>query len=91
MPGFKKAMQTYLSEVEKLSYEFTAMVAEALGLGPAGLGEFFDNHDSMQHRCKVVRYPSIDNTTSNQGVGPHFDAGFLTFVGCNFLLNSFGN
>lgn len=29
---------------------------------------------------KVVKYPTLDDVSSDQGVGPHFDSGFLTFV-----------
>ncbi len=28
----------------------------------------------------IVKYPTLDEVTSEQGVGPHFDANFLTFV-----------
>jgi len=39
---------------------------------------FFD--PVMQHRAKVVRYPPAFDVDSDQGVGPHFDSGFLTFL-----------
>ena len=29
---------------------------------------------------QIVKYPTRDEVNSDQGVGPHFDAGFLTFV-----------
>jgi isopenicillin N synthase-like dioxygenase len=29
---------------------------------------------------QIVKYPTRDEVASEQGVGPHFDAGFLTFV-----------
>jgi len=29
---------------------------------------------------QIVKYPTRDEVSSEQGVGPHFDAGFLTFV-----------
>jgi len=32
----------------------------------------------MQHRAKIVKYPVVQDHT--QGVGPHYDAGFLTFL-----------
>ncbi len=31
-------------------------------------------------RYQIVKYPTRDEVASEQGVGPHFDAGFLTFV-----------
>jgi hypothetical protein len=30
--------------------------------------------------CQIVKYPTRDEVASEQGVGAHFDAGFLTFV-----------
>jgi isopenicillin N synthase-like dioxygenase len=29
---------------------------------------------------KVVKYPANDGSLTDQGVGPHYDAGFLTFL-----------
>jgi len=63
-----------------MSFEFIGFVAEALGLGPDGLEHFYDARGPMQHRSKIVKYPTRDEVSSDQGVGPHFDAGFLTFL-----------
>ena len=38
---------------------------------------------------QIVKYPTRDEVASEQGVGPHFDAGFLTFVSPP-LLDCFG-
>ncbi len=36
---------------------------------------------SLAHSVyQIVKYPTRDEVSSEQGVGPHFDAGFLTFV-----------
>jgi isopenicillin N synthase-like dioxygenase len=53
VPGFKTTYLRYLEAVENLSYEFTELVAVALGLPPDGLAEFFDARELMQHRSKV--------------------------------------
>ena len=53
VPGFKKTYLRYLSEVESLSFAFIGPVAEALGLGPDGLEQFYDVRGPMQHRSKV--------------------------------------
>ncbi len=118
MPGFKTAFVKYLAAVESLSYEFVQLVAEALGLAPDGLAQFFDARERMQHRAKVqyampthlltrqrlgreadrslahsvyqiVKYPTRDEVSSEQGVGPHFDAGFLTFVSPPLFFGAF--
>ena len=72
-----------MDQVTQLSYEFSSLVAEALGLPPDGLARFYDKPEYMQHRLKVVKYPAKEGY--NQGVGPHYDAGFLTFVSNMFL------
>lgn len=75
-------MLSYLSQVHALSVEFTHLLSEALGLPPNALDQFYDTPENMQHWSKIVKYPSLDDPTlnSNQGVGPHFDSGFLTFL-----------
>lgn len=82
IPGFKATMLSYLSQVHALSGEFTRLLSEALGLTPDALDQFYDSPENMQHWSKIVKYPSLDDPklNSNQGVGPHFDSGFLTFL-----------
>jgi hypothetical protein len=53
VPGFKTTFMRYLQAVESLSYEFTGLVAEALGLSPDGLARFYGARETMQHRIKV--------------------------------------
>lgn len=78
IPGFKADFRRYLDQVTQLSYDFSSLIAEALGLPPDGLSRFYDEPPLMQHRAKIVKYPVVQDHT--QGVGPHYDAGFLTFV-----------
>ncbi|EIW83111.1 Clavaminate synthase-like protein [Coniophora puteana RWD-64-598 SS2] len=80
LPGFKATMERYLLEVQELSYKFIALISEALGLPANALNKFYDRNELMQHRGKVVKYPANDESSSDQGVGPHYDAGFLTFL-----------
>ena len=79
IPGFRDVLERYLGQVEDLSYRFSSLIAEAFGLGPDGLTQFYDIPSLMQHRSKIVQYPVVEGS-SDQGVGPHYDAGFLTFV-----------
>ena len=67
-------------EVQELSYAFAGLVGEALGLGEHGLDRFYDKPELMQHRAKIVKYPVVESEGDDQGVGAHYDAGFLTFV-----------
>ncbi|TDL24289.1 Clavaminate synthase-like protein [Rickenella mellea] len=80
LPGFRATMLKYLAQVEALGYAFIQLLAEAFGLPPDGLSGFYDDPKLMQHRAKIVKYPTLDTVSSDQGVGPHFDAGFLTFL-----------
>ncbi|TFK65259.1 Clavaminate synthase-like protein [Pluteus cervinus] len=81
VPGFKATYEQYLAEVQSLSYEFSSLISEAFGLGPDGLSHFYDSDDLMQHRAKIVQYPIVEaGAGKDQGVGPHYDAGFLTFL-----------
>ena len=58
------------------------LLEEALRLPAGALAPFFDEArgKGLQHRAKVVKYPIPEDSSSNQGVGPHFDGEFLTFV-----------
>ncbi|CCM03893.1 uncharacterized protein FIBRA_06044 [Fibroporia radiculosa] len=80
IPGFKATMLRYLAQVETLSYEFIGLLAEALGLHPEIMKAFYETDGPTQHRAKVVKYPVPTDSSSDQGVGPHFDGGFLTFL-----------
>ncbi|KAJ6573393.1 hypothetical protein DFH09DRAFT_1151730 [Mycena vulgaris] len=80
LPGFKATMERYLLDVQALSYAFISLLAEAFGLPPDALSQFYDTDELMQHRGKIVQYPPTDAPGESQGVGPHYDAGFLTFL-----------
>ncbi|KAH9943893.1 hypothetical protein B0H21DRAFT_747434 [Amylocystis lapponica] len=81
LPGFKDTMLRYLKQVEQLSYAFVGLIAEAFDLPRDTLATYFEAEGFMQHRAKVVKYPApLDNVSSDQGVGPHFDGSFLTFL-----------
>ncbi|EIW82880.1 Clavaminate synthase-like protein [Coniophora puteana RWD-64-598 SS2] len=82
LPGFRAVMERYLDAVRDLSYEFTSLLAEALGLHPDALNKFFDRDELMLHHLKLAKYPApaADGSNGDPGVGPHYDAGFLTFL-----------
>ncbi|KAJ7648521.1 hypothetical protein B0H17DRAFT_1103006 [Mycena rosella] len=79
-PGFKATMERYLLDVQDLSYAFIGLLAEAFGLPSDALSQFYDRAELMQHRGKIVQYPQTADGSESQGVGPHYDAGFLTFL-----------
>ncbi|KAG6876712.1 hypothetical protein C0992_012050 [Termitomyces sp. T32_za158] len=81
IPGFRSTLERYFEQVQELSYMFISLLAEAFGLPPNALKHFYDTPEKMQHRGKIVQYPVVtDPSADDQGVGPHYDAGFLTFL-----------
>jgi len=80
LPGFKDTLERYMAQVQALGYQFIGLLAEAFGLPSDALACFYDSDACMQHRSKIVKYPPTDDAALGQGVGPHYDAGFLTFL-----------
>ncbi|KAH9859002.1 Clavaminate synthase-like protein [Lenzites betulinus] len=85
VPGFKDVYLRYLAQVEQLSYDFITLVAEVFELSDEALKPFFPGGSRprpglLQHRSKIVKYPARKEGESDQGVGPHYDGGFLTFL-----------
>jgi isopenicillin N synthase-like dioxygenase len=86
IPGFRAAVEAYLSEISTLSLSFNALVAEALELPPNAFDKFFDI--PQQNKLKLVKYPpptdkilaSSGKPPIVQGVGPHKDGSFLTYL-----------
>ncbi|KAJ5135006.1 Oxoglutarate/iron-dependent dioxygenase [Penicillium bovifimosum] len=81
IPGFRKSLETYLSEVSSLANVFPGFIAEALDLPPTAFDQVFDT--PQQHKLKLVKYPPPPGSNDGfnfQGVGPHKDSGFLTFL-----------
>ncbi|KAI0674896.1 Clavaminate synthase-like protein [Trametes maxima] len=85
VPGFKEVYLRYLAQVEKLSYAFIGLLAEAFELSEEAFLPFFPGGlkpepGILLHRSKLVKYPARKEGESDQGVGPHYDGGFLTFL-----------
>ncbi len=85
MPGFKDTFTSYVEQTQKLSQELLAAVAEALHLPPDAFSPFIEEGGN-QDRAKLVKYPVPEDESSDQGVGPHYDGGFLTLVRLTLLL-----
>ncbi|EKM54780.1 uncharacterized protein PHACADRAFT_258873 [Phanerochaete carnosa HHB-10118-sp] len=79
LPGFRAAFASYIDGLQKLSYRLLSLVAEALELPPDAFAHFFEQ-DGNEDRAKIVKYPAPADDSSDQGVGPHFDGGFLTLL-----------
>lgn len=68
-----------MEETQNLSRELLEVVAEALHV-PADAFSRFVEEGGNQDRAKIVKYPVPEDDASDQGVGPHYDGGFLTLV-----------
>ncbi|KAK7451719.1 hypothetical protein VKT23_012398 [Stygiomarasmius scandens] len=80
IPGFRNIFETYLRQISKFATEFICLMAEAIGLPPDGLSKFYDSDEKMQGLSKIVQYPVSTDSSTSQGVGPHYDSGFLTIL-----------
>ncbi|GJE92850.1 clavaminate synthase-like protein [Phanerochaete sordida] len=79
LPGFRDTFVRYAAALQALSGALLALAAEALGLPRDAFARFFET-DGNQDRLKVVKYPVPADDASRQGVGPHYDGGFLTLL-----------
>ncbi|CAG7988714.1 unnamed protein product [Penicillium nalgiovense] len=81
-PGFRQSVERYLTEVDRLSERFTGLVAEALDMDPSVFAKFFKK--PCMSGVKIAAYPLPNaqqgTTTEFQGVGPHKDGSFLTYL-----------
>ncbi|KAL4973050.1 hypothetical protein BDW66DRAFT_169030 [Aspergillus desertorum] len=78
IPGFRQSVEAYLAELSPVAENFQVLIAEALDLPPAALKQFFDN--PVQQKLKLIKYPPPLSDAECQGVGPHKDSEFLTFL-----------
>ena len=70
-----------MDHIDKLADSFKSLVAEALDLPPTAFDQFFDH--PQQNKLKLIKYPEPVDSKPNedtQGVGPHKDSCFLTFL-----------
>jgi len=81
VPHFRKAIEAYRSAVQSLAADFTTLIEEALSLPPTTITRLFN--DSPFSRLKITSYPPPPPTSSSsdeQGVGPHKDSVFMTYL-----------
>ena len=81
LPKFRPTYEMYISQMSKLSTDFTSLIAEALHLSPTAFDRFFDA--DQQHKLKIVKYPdtsSLPTTSQSQGVGPHKDSMLTSYL-----------
>jgi isopenicillin N synthase-like dioxygenase len=72
-----------MAEIETLAISLSHLIAEALEIPPNSFDKFFET--PQHNKLKLVKYPvppPETDTAKNgvQGVGPHKDGSFLTFL-----------
>lgn len=77
IPGFRQTFEDYVKQCQQLANDVLSLIAESLGLPPDAFTHFFEPNN--QDRAKIVKYPAPEGD-STQGVGPHYDSGFLTLL-----------
>lgn len=94
LPSFRSVVENYIEVFSQFARYFTTLLAECIGLPKEAFDEYFP-HD-VQLKMKLVIYPDqaqlqsgekiakpaipSDTPSSQQGCGPHRDAGFLTYI-----------
>lgn len=83
IPGFRVAVENYMNEIQNLALSFSRLIAEALDMDPTSFDKFFDI--PQHNKLKLVKYPAPPSDAEIpeggvQGVGPHKDGSFLTFL-----------
>lgn len=80
-PKFRPVVTSYIAKMTKLATTFRRLVCEAIGLPPDSLDSYFK--ENQQCKMKLIAYPDIpqeNESDFNQGVGPHRDSDFLTYI-----------
>ncbi|RYP90227.1 hypothetical protein DL770_003648 [Monosporascus sp. CRB-9-2] len=79
-PGFRRAVERYRSAVQKLSTEFTVLIAEALDIVPSSVTKLFGGSSS---RLELRNYPAPSKQMSEAvcyGIGAHKDSTLMTYL-----------
>lgn len=84
-PNFRPAVLRYIEQMTKLATTFRRLVCEAIGLPRDSLDIYFKKN--QQCKMKLIAYPddradasAQDKSEFDQGVGPHRDSDFLTYI-----------
>lgn len=95
LPNYRSTIESYFNRMIQFNYEFLSDITSLIGL-PEGLFNKYFNQDLKKqcHKMKLIYYPDLEQLAQNneitplvenekplgQGVGPHRDGGFITFI-----------
>mmetsp|Transcript_15241 Transcript_15241/g.21374 ORF Transcript_15241/g.21374 Transcript_15241/m.21374 type:complete len:351 (-) Transcript_15241:51-1103(-) len=83
IPGFRKTVEEYTQEMEKLSHTLLSLYAQTLSLPPEHFEPAFQD---PLYRLRMTRYPplqTIPGVTPKDdlfGISPHLDTSFITLL-----------
>lgn len=84
LPGFRATYEQYMKEMADMSFFFTSLIAEAIGLPSDAFDRYFEGvkGDRQQHKLKIVKYPDLGEIKegTGQGVGPHKDSMLSSYL-----------
>ena len=78
LPELRQPVLRLQAELTAVSLKLSRALALALGQPEEVFAPLFG--DAPSQLIKLIRYPGRDEKDGRQGVGPHKDSGFLTFV-----------
>lgn len=78
LPELKPTLLQFQREMTAVALRLLRAFAEALGLPANGFDALYGSKPN--EHIKLIRYPGLRNAPDAQGVGPHKDSGFLSFL-----------
>ncbi|KAJ5597706.1 hypothetical protein N7537_007790 [Penicillium hordei] len=82
-PGLRKGVEVYIEQTQKLADTFVFFIAEALEIHPDAFTKVL-NREYPYSLLRIGAYPQMDPSKPTaadiQGVGPHKDGSFLTYL-----------
>lgn len=78
LPGFRPAVERWLSELDGVGAALLRGLALALGQPIEHFGPIVDPRPDF--RLKIIRYPAATTPDERQGLGEHRDAGFMSII-----------
>ncbi|WP_036260646.1 isopenicillin N synthase family dioxygenase [Methylocapsa aurea] len=78
LPELRPALLAWQSALTKVAVRLLHAFAQSLEQSPDVFEPTY--RDAPNQHIKIIRYPGRDASSTDQGVGPHKDSGFLTFV-----------
>lgn len=78
LPELRPALLAWQADLSRLTFRLLEAFAAALEQEEDAFAPIYG--DTPNARMKLIRYPGREATPDDQGVGPHKDSGFLTFL-----------